>query len=791
MIDDAHKLNAEARLRRDNATIEDAALTTRTAQPRHLSASLPQQHTSIAPSLVDDHAAATVVENPPPPPSDDDNDSSQATKPSNARRGVFYLQVLAFGLGLGLLVYVIRRVGVQLIFDALAQIGFGFILLLFIIALRHVFRTFSMRIAVPPELRHFNFWQAFTARLGGEAVTFLTFTGPLLGEATKAALLRKRVPLVSGVQALVIDNLLYNLSVAIFILSGACVMLFSYDLPDAARYALLGIAAASSLALVAVAFAINRRMMPLTRIVDWLVRMGLKRKLFAARREHVHRLESNVYGFYHERRGAFFAMVGLDLLAHTSSVLEVYATLRLLGFRPSAEAPYVIESLTKVINFAFGFIPATIGVYEGGTELILRSLGFAAATGVTLALVRKAGTLFWVALGLVILSWRTIPSAARRIVDRHPNLRKLMDNLVLSNISHRPARTFVSVLGVALGVLLVVFTVGLAHGILRERGRREAGVGAEIMVRGAGTFGMSGAQPFALDVARADEIRQVEGVRATAAIGQNTVGSDSGFGMRIIDGIPFDDYARLSGMRIVEGQPLTGGDQAIADTTWKEQRKAKLGDPVQIYDRPFRLVGFYEPSGGGRIKIPLSTMQEQVGVEARATTVLVACTNPAEQETVAARIHERFPDDQIIFTRDLPEFYATAAVPALNVFISVIVGVAASISILVILLAMYTTVTERTRQIGVLKSLGMPNTTIAWVIEQEALLVSVLGVVLGLILTYLARFAIMRTTSLTVDIEPRWVLIALLIGLLGGTLGALYPALRAARQDAVEALSYE
>jgi putative ABC transport system permease protein len=130
-------------------------------------------------------------------------------------------------------------------------------------------------------------------------------------------------------------------------------------------------------------------------------------------------------------------------------------------------------------------------------------------------------------------------------------------------------------------------------------------------------------------------------------------------------------------------------------------------------------------------------------------------------------------------------------VPALNVFISVIVGVAASISILVILLAMYTTVTERTRQIGVLKSLGMPNTTIAWVIEQEALLVSVLGVVLGLILTYLARFAIMRTTSLTVDIEPRWVLIALLIGLLGGTLGALYPALRAARQDAVEALSYE
>jgi putative ABC transport system permease protein len=110
---------------------------------------------------------------------------------------------------------------------------------------------------------------------------------------------------------------------------------------------------------------------------------------------------------------------------------------------------------------------------------------------------------------------------------------------------------------------------------------------------------------------------------------------------------------------------------------------------------------------------------------------------------------------------------------------------------LVILHAFFTTVTERSRQIGVLKSLGMPNTTIAWVIEQEALFVSVLGVLLGIALTLGARFLVMRLTSLTVDIEPRWLLISLLIGLVGGTVGALYPALKAARQDPVEALSYE
>ncbi|HLE62478.1 MAG TPA: FtsX-like permease family protein, partial [Pyrinomonadaceae bacterium] len=167
-----------------------------------------------------------------------------------------------------------------------------------------------------------------------------------------------------------------------------------------------------------------------------------------------------------------------------------------------------------------------------------------------------------------------------------------------------------------------------------------------------------------------------------------------------------------------------------------------------------------------------------------------ACVDSSNPDDVAASIRERFPDDQIVFTRDLPELYASG-VPALNVFIKVVVGVAAAISILVILLAMYTTVTERTRQIGILKSLGMSKLAIAWVIEQEAILVSFFGVVVGVLFTLAARLAVMRVTSLTIELEPRWIVISLLVGLLGGSVGALYPALRAARQDAVEALSYE
>jgi putative ABC transport system permease protein len=365
-----------------------------------------------------------------------------------------------------------------------------------------------------------------------------------------------------------------------------------------------------------------------------------------------------------------------------------------------------------------------------------------------------------------------------------------MNNLVLANITHRPMRTLVSVLGTAVGVLLIVFTVGLSHGMLHEHGRRDANINAEIMVRASGTMGLGGSDRWVLPVTHANDLAGIPGVRAAVPIGQTLDKSDGGFGMRFLDGIPFDEYAALSHIHIREGAKLTGGDQIIVDPIWIKERKAHIGSTLQLFERPFTVVGIYEPPGGARVKMPLSTMQEHVSALGQATAILVGCVDPGQQEVVAGRIKERFPEDQLVMTRDLPELYASG-VPALNVFLKVVIGVAASISMLVILLAMYTTVTERTRQIGVLKSLGMSKSKIAWVIEQEAIVVSLLGVITGILFALAAQFAIMRVTNLNVELEPLWIAIAFLVGLLGGTIGALYPAIRAARQDAVEALGYE
>src|SRR6185369_10600830 len=267
---------------------------------------------------------------------------------------------------------------------------------------------------------------------------------------------------------------------------------------------LLVIAAVAASGILVAAIAAKRRVMLLTWIIDRTAELRLSPKVILKKRHHIFHLESKVYDFYKHHPGAFFLMILCNLLAHAASVVEVFVTLKMLGFQPQVAQAYIIESLTKVINFVFAFVPGTIGVYEGGTEVILqKGLGFTPAAGLALSLVRKAAIVCWTSIGLLVLTSRTLPNAWRRLMDRSPRLQRLMDSLVFSNIAHRPARTLVSILGTGVGVLLIIFTVGLAHGVLRERGRRESNIGAEIMVRASGSLGFGGTSPFMLPVSRA------------------------------------------------------------------------------------------------------------------------------------------------------------------------------------------------------------------------------------------------------------------------------------------------
>jgi putative ABC transport system permease protein len=359
-----------------------------------------------------------------------------------------------------------------------------------------------------------------------------------------------------------------------------------------------------------------------------------------------------------------------------------------------------------------------------------------------------------------------------------------MDNLVFSNILYRKTRTVTTMAGVALGVVLVVLTVGIAHGFLRDQGRRNSAVTAELMVTAPGTMlGLSLNPTLSLQMELGDQLRSLEGVVEVVPVGQYLRG-------RLVDGIDYDSFTRVSELRIVEGRPFQTGDEAIIDRVQQRQRRLKVGGTMEIFDRPFTIVGIYEPESLARIKVSLAEMQKFLNRPERCSILMVKLADPTQQEAVATRIKERFPDHSVLLTRDLPILIARG-IPALQTFLNVVIALSIIVSSLVILLTMYTTVTERTRQIGVLKSLGASKGWIAGEIEKEALLISALGVVVGSLLAIAGKYLITRLTPISIELEPLWLFYALGLGLLAGALGALYPALRAANQDPVTALAYE
>ncbi len=360
-------------------------------------------------------------------------------------------------------------------------------------------------------------------------------------------------------------------------------------------------------------------------------------------------------------------------------------------------------------------------------------------------------------------------------------------HLVWSNLVHRPLRTVLSAFGVALAVALMLVNAGLVTGSQRERAHRETNVRAELMFWRE--FSLTSTSALVMPIQYADRLRRIAGVADVAPVGQYLKPSEYGIGLEIIEGIEWASYARLTGVRLQAGTPPVDEYDAIVDPEFIRTRRAKLGDTVMVFERPFRIVGIYAPEAGtGRFKMRLDTMQQLLAAPERCTFMYVKCADPADQEAVAARIVEELPDNTVVLVRDLPAAYEQG-IPALNTFLKLVIGLAIAVGVTFVFLTMYTTIAERKRDIGILKSLGASPWWIIRAIEAEALLVGLLGLGLGIGAAYAAVVGMTAWTALRPAIEFRWLVFAACISLVSTALGALYPAWRAARLDPVETLA--
>ncbi len=366
-----------------------------------------------------------------------------------------------------------------------------------------------------------------------------------------------------------------------------------------------------------------------------------------------------------------------------------------------------------------------------------------------------------------------------------------MFELVLANLRVRPFRTLISIIGVALGVVLVVLFTGLARGMSNDMARRASNWKAEIVFTRPGAMELTSSNA-PVDTAYAERLLEIEGVESTVPVFRYISPSPKArWGVQQLDGVDWEPFAAMNGMQTLEGRAPKATDEVIIDERQMREDNLTLGETIELFGgKPYKVVGVFSPPSGARIKMSLAAMQNALEVTDKCSYILVKIKDGANAEAVAARINQALPNNKVNLTSDLI-IDAQDRIPGLNTFLRVLVGLGAFVSTIFVLLSMYTTITERRKEIGILKSLGASKSFIISTIEGEAFFIGVLGVLLGFIAAFTTSFVIQTVFDLQFEFSTNWILTAIAIAVGGSLFGALYPAWRASAIDPVEVMANE
>jgi putative ABC transport system permease protein len=366
----------------------------------------------------------------------------------------------------------------------------------------------------------------------------------------------------------------------------------------------------------------------------------------------------------------------------------------------------------------------------------------------------------------------------------------LVNKLIIANIVHRPVRTIVSVLAVAIEVAMVILVVGLCHGMVNDNANRVEGVGADILVQAQGASFLLGMSQAPMPIKIADRLAELPRVLAVAPalIQMNYEKS-----LSLIYGIDMSTFDRVSGGFVYHsGGAFQAPYDILVDNIYAKAHHTKVGQSIRLLNHDFRVAGIVEQGKGARMFIPLATAQDLLGAQDKASMFFVKCTDPAFADQTKDAIQTLLPGYSIMPIKEYMTMMTSNNLPGLNYFITVMISLAVGIGFLVIFLSMYTTITERTREIGILKSLGASKTYIISVILREATLLTAIGIITGIVGSVILRKLFISVfPTLPVQLSWDWRLYAAGLALAGSLVGAFYPALSAARLDPVDALAYE
>ena len=366
-----------------------------------------------------------------------------------------------------------------------------------------------------------------------------------------------------------------------------------------------------------------------------------------------------------------------------------------------------------------------------------------------------------------------------------------MNKMIVANLLHRPIRSLISIVAVALEVILILLIVGLSMGMLNDARTRQEGIGADVIVTPPGSSFLSGITGAPVSIKVANILRKLPHVVAVAPIVTQLTTTGN---VEVIYGIDLQTFPLTGPFEYLSGHPFQGPNDALVDDYFADTNHVTVGDHIQILNHSFRISGIVEHGKGARKYVPIATLQDLIGASGKASVFYVKLDNPENANLVVKEV-KAVPGMETYTVRSMRDYLSMmtpANLPGFNKFITVVIGVAVTIGFIVIFQAMYAAVMERTREIGILKSLGASKSYIVRVILRETLVLALAGIVVGVVLSFIASSSIRRVVpTMPVQFTGGWIVRAAIIAIVGAMIGAVYPAFKAAQKDPIDALAYE
>jgi putative ABC transport system permease protein len=364
-----------------------------------------------------------------------------------------------------------------------------------------------------------------------------------------------------------------------------------------------------------------------------------------------------------------------------------------------------------------------------------------------------------------------------------------MENIVAANIRSRPTRAFISILAVALGVVLLLVVGGMVKGALNDSMQRTLSMGADYILQPPGSsalFVFSGAE---LNEKLAGKLLEDPDIAAVTPVLSKFIIADWG----LIFGIDTASFNKFPGHpQILSGRESMHDNEAIVDTLYANSKNLAPGKTFKILNNEFIVSGICRQGAVVRVFVPLKTLQKLNGSPDKVTMLFIKTAPGVNVEQKLRELNETFPGYALVRAEKADQLMASMNLTIISEFRATLIFISMLLSFMVILLAMYTTIFERTREIGILKSLGASRQFIVGMILKESAIICSSGAILGIAISEIIRIiVIMKHPTIQVSMGFSDLIMGLVLGLVAGTLGALYPAFKAARMDPVKALSYE